>query len=354
MEVCVNTELVADKKTNESGHFNVKKSVTFLVLRFLNHLKQCGRSAHTISAYRNDLGMFSQFLKVSTHSLEDIGSEIAEEWAHYLLSHGRKSAASQRRAFMSVRSFMHFLVSNSYLHGSPFLNRKSPDQPKNAPFAVQPKHFARVIKNLEILVKRGDEKGIRDLSLVLVLGECGLKASEVAALQWADIEWRSQKRHSIGRGKLIVRKGHRPRLIPFSAQTGRALFALHELSAARIPAEQLPLASVFFGYQNVSRQVSNKNLQRHSIKFIIYEICADNLGISYNAESFRNHAILNWLKKGLNGEQIADLAGYSSLSSLERFVTLSSTLGEKNRAQEVDGRQPCHERQPTASADWPL
>ena len=128
---------------------------------------------------------------------------------------------------------------------------------------------------------------------------------------------------------LVVRTGEHSRLVPLDGACRRALEQHRSMQMA--PAEEwqatetLNDSTVFFGYQNMTRRPSPKGMQRHSVKFIIYELCRDIIGTAYNSESLRNHAILSWIAKGYSASRVAELAGYSSIQSLERFLTVPST-----------------------------
>lgn len=304
------------------------------VLRFLNRLKVTGKSAHTITAYRNDLNFFGRFLKDTRSDPGSLSNAVVADWIHYLQTHGRTSASSVRRAQMSVRTFIHFLVESKVLYGSSFLSMKSPRQPKNHLHFIPEDQFQSLCRIFRSRAMAHDSKAIRDLALILVLGKAGLKASEAASLRWSDLHLPER-----GKASIIVRGKEKTRLVQVDQSVKAALNALRleakpELSATLSPephsASQQELASrlqndhVFFGFQNVTRRLSTKSVQRHSIKFIIYEICQEHFGIPYHSESFRNHAIMLWFKAGMSLERVAELAGYSSLHSLERFLTSDS------------------------------
>jgi site-specific recombinase XerD len=312
-----------------------------LVLRFLNRLKVSGRSAHTISAYRNDLNLFGRFLKdtgLDPTLPSSAGGSLTDHWVFFLETHGRHSPASMRRAQMSVRTYLHFLVESKTIVGSPLLISKSPKQPRSDLFCMPADDFRKLTDQLGAMARKGDGKALRDLALVLVLGKAGLKASEAAALAWEDLSLPDS-----GKGTLVVRSGEKSRIVPMETQTTRALRDLRNRQTQWTESTQVDSdnpknesprprrESVFFGFQNISRKPSQKAIQRHSIKFIIYELCQSFLSIAYNSESLRNHAILCWFKKGYDSERIADLAGYSSLQSLDRFLTPDLTLANFRR-----------------------
>lgn len=317
--------------------------LTPLFLRFLNRLKVNGRSIHTISAYRNDLNLFGSFLKTTRYDPSVGSTQMIEEWLHFLGTHGRHSQASQRRALMSIRTFLHFLIESRIIEGSPFLETRSPKQPRSELFCILPAHFKKLCTKLRKAAVAGDEKAVRDLALVNVLGRSGLKASEAAGLTWKDVDWNPR-----GRSRLLVRTGNRVRIIPLDPESTRALTALRSL------AEHQDESSIFFGFQNITRRHNSKSMQRHGIKFIIYQLCEELLGIPYNSESLRNLAILNWLKKGWDMQKIADLAGYASLQSLERFAPQHSTLALFRRNRECRGGPKEDEQFACGETDRPV
>lgn len=304
------------------------------VLRFLNSIKKLGRSSHTIAAYRNDLTLFSAFLEETGFDPADWGVDSVAHWDEYLRQHGRRSPASARRAMMSVRTFLRFLVEDGILETSPFLESKSPEQPVHDLLVVSERDFGQMCDTLWKAARQDDDKAIRDLALVLVLGECGLKASEVAGLRWADVVLSSEGPLS---GTLAIQKGNE-RVIPFGAEVGLALKLLRETRTQLGLSTSLD-AHLFFGYANLTRRVQTPHLHRHGIKFVIYEVCQETLGAPFNAESLRNRAIRRWIREGLENTEVAKLAGYSSLHSLERFLAQGRrTRKSRRRQKQARGR----------------
>jgi integrase/recombinase XerD len=300
-----------------------------LLLRFLNRLKQTGKSVHTISAYRNDLSIFCHFLADEKIDPRDFQSQFQERWVHFLARHGRKSPASVRRALMSSRTFLHFLIKEKIIERSPLLEAKSPKQPAHDLLTVKPEHYFQLGHTLAKGSELNDPKAIRDLALIRLLGECGLKASEAAQMKWSDIHFEG---HPDGEPQTVSLRiaGQNERLVkadkPVADALGRLRKARLQLSLSAGPDDKL-----FFGFLNVSRKLKSGALHRHGVKFVVYEVCGEILNIPYNSESLRNHAILRWLDLGLNNQQVAQLAGYSSLNSLERFRTKTKSQRRPQR-----------------------
>lgn len=319
-----------EKNVHAHEHFSFEK-LSLLLIRFVAQLKKNGKSSNTISAYKNDLSLYCEFLTEKQISPDNYSVPTQEYWLSFLKENGRQSQASLRRAQMSVRSFLHFLVSEKVILKSPFLEIKSPKQPSSILLTVPQDKFSILCRTLKQKALTGDAKAVRDWTLMLVLGECGLKASEVAHLSWGDVwpEVEEPKHNDSVAGCLRV-VGEHERLVPYSTELSLALTMLKDV---RIQLE-LPVAlesKLFFGYLNVSRKTRTDYLHRHGIKFVIYEVCTDILGIPYNSESLRNYAILKWLDKGLDNEKVAGLAGYSSLNSLDRFLKCSNKRKSSKR-----------------------
>ncbi|MBX9702887.1 MAG: site-specific integrase, partial [Silvanigrellaceae bacterium] len=176
-----------------------------------------------------------------------------------------------------------------------------------------------------------DEKTIRDWGLVLLIGECGLKSTEASHLTWGDIwleENSVQKDKKYG-GSLRV-PGANERLVPFSHELKAALDMLQEARSRLCLASNLR-DKLFFGFHNITRLSPSPALHRHGIKFVLYEVCQRVLNIPYNSESLRNHAIMSWVEQNLSNEKVAELAGYSSLNSLERFLQTSRAKRQPGR-----------------------
>lgn len=314
-----NTAKVA--QAQESLRF---ENLSMLLVRFINQLKKTGKSSNTISAYKNDLGLFCEFLSEKQISPDNYNLPTQEYWLTFLKENGRQSQASLRRAQMSIRSFLHFLVSEKIILRSPFLELKSPKQPPSVLLTVPNEKFFILCRTLKQKALTGDAKAVRDWTLVLVLGECGLKASEVANLSWGDVwpEVEEPKSSDAIAGCLRV-ASEQDRLVPYSTELSQALNMLRDIRSQLSLSTALD-AKLFFGYLNVSRKTRTDYLHRHGIKFVIYEVCSDILGVPYNSESLRNYAILKWINQGLDNEKVARLAGYSSLNSLERFLKCST------------------------------
>ncbi len=317
------------------NHENIPFSfeiLSALLIRFINQLKKTGKSLNTMNAYRNDLTLFCEYLTEHQIIPSEFSINSQEKWILFLKENGKRSQASIRRALMSVRSFLHYLIAESVILNCPFLDSKSPKHPLTSLLTVSTEKFSTLSKVLQQKMLLGDTKSVRDYALILILGECGLKATEAANLTWGDIwtelEDLNDKKTDVAGCLRIC--GTNERLIPYSKELTLALENLKKIRKSMGLSIELN-SKLFYGYLNVSRRTCKDYLHRHGIKFVIYEVCIDILGIPFNSESLRNHAILRWLNQGLEISRVAQLAGYNSIHSLERFLNCVDMKTKSNR-----------------------
>ncbi len=276
-----------------------------LVLRFLNTLRKNGRSVNTLSAYRNDINLFMEFLHQNQMNPEDYQSQ--EEWLHFLKQKGRNSHASVRRALMSIRSFFHFLVQEKMLAAAPSLDWKSPVQPKHDLLIVTNKHFQEIKNALFKEAQTKNPRGVRDLVLFLLLGEYGLKATEAAVLTWGDVTLNT-----------LNLKGQRARNLEISSELTVALEDLRTLRK-ELHLSIHPQDFIFYSIKTNTHEQVSDGFHRHSLKSAVYTFCQRTVSTPYNAESLRNYAIKTLMESQKSPEALARFAGYASLNSLERF-----------------------------------
>lgn len=179
-------------------------------LRYLSLEKAA--SPHTLRSYRTDLLGFQRFLAESGDpALAAVSPRVVRAWLADL--HGRRlDPTSIARKLAALRSWFRFLVRRGVLAGNPAREVRSPRRPQKL-VAFLP------IDESEALMEGrglGGAARDRDLAVLELLYASGLRVSELAALDWDDVE----------RGERTVRvlgKGGKERIVPFGRKAARAL-----------------------------------------------------------------------------------------------------------------------------------
>ena len=179
------------------------------------------RSALTIRNYRRDLEGFFAHLAGARVEFDEAGREIAREYLG-LLRHGQgsrrppRAPASVKRVASTIRAFYGWLDREYELPagtpGDSILRLRFPKAPRLLP------HFLSE-QEAGDLVAAPDEatpRGLRDRALLELLYGAGLRVSEAASLDAADLDLTNLQVRVLG-------KGDRPRVSLFGAPARAAL-----------------------------------------------------------------------------------------------------------------------------------
>jgi integrase/recombinase XerC len=171
---------------------------------FIAYLRdQKGYSQHTIRNYRIDLTQFSQFL-VSREALPD-GQEVDQDMEaidalvirEYLGSlFGRFARSTIARKLSAVRSFFLFLEKKGIVMTNPAGDIATPKLGKYIPVYLP-------VDDVFRLLERPDRKkplGLRDLAILEVLYSCGIRVSELEALDISGVDFEERLVTVIGKG----------------------------------------------------------------------------------------------------------------------------------------------------------
>ena len=188
------------------------------VERYLDELRSVRRrSPLTIRNYRRDLAGFLAFLAAREVEVEfdRAGRELAREYLGALRAED-VAQASVKRVASTIRAFYGWLDREGELPagapGDSILRLRFPKAPRLLP------HFLSEQEADDLVAAPGDAtpRGLRDRALLELLYGAGLRVSEAASLDSADIDLTNRQLQVMG-------KGERPRVCLFGAPARRAL-----------------------------------------------------------------------------------------------------------------------------------
>jgi site-specific recombinase XerD len=176
-------------------------------------LRALNRSANTRAAYAESLRQLVDFLARAGMPTEaaKVRREHVEAWLADLAESGRSPATCNKR-YMAARVFFAWCVEEGECIASPMAKMKPPPIPEKPVPIVDD-------DALHKLLKACDGKGFterRDMALMRLLIDSGLRRGEVAGLTLDDVDLEHDVVHVVG-------KGRRPRAVPFGPKAGQAL-----------------------------------------------------------------------------------------------------------------------------------
>ncbi len=212
----------ADKQSLES-------SDELLLGRFRTELTKQDLSPSTIKAYLSDLHQLQQWLvwlhEGSRHiPLVEVTSADLRAFRKHLIHKDRRRPATVNRRLLTFRRFYAWLVAQDAMSKNPAIGlRFVRSSARRRPLSLKKSEILALIRAAEAAPPK---LAFRNMAIVQLMLQAGLRVGEVAALTQADITLGSRS------GVVEVRegKGMKHRVIPLNTAARRALSAYIERS----------------------------------------------------------------------------------------------------------------------------
>jgi len=181
-----------------------------LLKSFFNYLEYEKRySKHTLVSYKTDLGQFQSYLKLH-YELEQI--ELANHlhvrsWIVHMMQN-QMTAKSVNRKISSLKSFFKFHKRKGNIAINPMQKIVSPKQGKRLPAYIREDKLMTLLKSDHFTP---DFMGLRDLLILEILYQTGIRRSELISIMNQDINLSNNTLKVFGKGK-------KERLIPLKSE----------------------------------------------------------------------------------------------------------------------------------------
>jgi len=284
---------------------------------FISYLRdQKGYSKHTLRNYLIDLTQFSEFLVKREALPQDdqkldldmdaIDALVIREYLGSLF--GRYERSTIARKLSAVRSFFIFLEKKGMVRANPAGDVATPKLEKYIPVYLP-------VDDVFRLLERPDRKkplGLRDLAILEVLYSCGIRVSELEALDISGVDFE-------GRLVTVIGKGNRERIVPI----GRiALKAVRDyLEATRglrkghgYDSRDAPLFINFRGGRLSGRSIG-RIIKRYATE--------SGLNPEISPHSMRHTFATHLLDGGADLRAVQELLGHASLSTTQKYTHVS-------------------------------
>ena len=285
---------------------------------FLAHLEaQKGYSKHTLRSYRVDLGQFVDFLlskELTGKSQSDAGfpgiNEVTPQSIKAYLGslHGCLKRTSISRKLSAIRSFFLFLEKERVINKNPACDISSPRLEKYLPDYLSVDDAFRFLER----PNRNKWLGMRDLALLELLYSCGIRASELAALDIQDIDFDQSLVKVIG-------KGNKERIIPVGQQALHIIRDYLEITQDIRKKKGLqPAKGVLFINWRGGR-LSVRSLGRIVKRYAIESGLTSEISPHALRHTFATHL----LDGGADLRSVQELLGHASLATTQRYTHVS-------------------------------
>lgn len=283
------------------------------IKKFAHYLQQAERSPFTIKNYVADLGAFSDWFNVTnddTLTPDKITPTDLREYKQFLSRKKQLKPSSINRKLATLKSFLNWA-----------------EQTKQIPYSLpMPRRLARTKQGPRWLDRREQnqllrtaesQRNRRNLAIIKIILNTGLRVQELCALRWEDIVIDARK------GTLVVKhgKGNKQREVPLNKEARDAFLSLGY--TAHIKSHQF----IFTGQRGA--------LTTRGVQFMLrrYADLAKIKGIS--PHHLRHTFCKNLVNAGIGLEKIAAMAGHENLETTRRYCEPS--LADLQQAVELIG-----------------
>lgn len=179
---------------------------------FVRSLRAENCSERTVETYSQSLGQFAAFLKEKGMPTrpEHITREYVESFIADLLSRLKPATANNR--YRGLQRYFKWLVEEGEIKTSPMARMRPPRIPEQPPEILDPEDLQKILKACQ---GHGFENR-RDMAIIRILIDTGLRRSEMAGLTMEDVDLGDQTLRVVG-------KGARVRIVPYGRKAARDL-----------------------------------------------------------------------------------------------------------------------------------
>ncbi|WP_306552179.1 tyrosine-type recombinase/integrase [Daejeonella sp.] len=271
--------------------------------RFIRYLQFEKRfSPHTVTAYKNDLDQFSQYIVSFQSELLDVTHQHVRTWIVSLMDDGIEARTINRK-ISSLRSFYKFLQREDLIGNSPMIYVRAPKIPKRLPIVITEQKMDILLDAQDVF--SNDFHGIRDRLIIELLYGTGIRLSELVNLADNDINVYEQQIKVLG-------KRNKERIIPISKPLAKL-----------VGDYQLQKLNQNFDNKSSALIVTNQGNKVYA-KFIYRTV---NLVLSFisthdkkSPHILRHSFATSLLNRGADLNAIKELLGHSSLAATQVYT----------------------------------
>jgi integrase/recombinase XerD len=282
-------------------------------------------SPNTVSAYRNDLQQFADYLRAEAERQGGVdfapGSIDRDQISAYFL-HLRDrgySGASIARKTAALRSFFQYLRRKGEVASDPTQGIGSPEVKKPLPRTVRDDQVSALMAFLE---SRDTPEGLRDHAMLRLLSATGMRVGELVILNLDDIGFGDRRVRVVGRG-------NRERNLPLDETTLNSIRGYLE-GARPFLTRNTPGEIALVVNQRGQR------LTRQGFWLIMKGLVRDaGLPAIMTPHMLRHSFATHQIDEGLGLEELRQLLGHASIATTQIYTQVAGQTAEERAVTSV-------------------
>lgn len=259
-------------------------------------------SDRTVSSYRSDLELFSQFLKETDAGLDFVSADrdVVRLWVIDMMEKGETTTTVNRK-LSALRSFYRFLRIKGVIAVSPVQGVKGPKNKKPLPQFVKESEMNELLDHTDL----GEGfVGVRNKTVIAVLYETGMRMAELIGLDDRDVDFSNQTIKVTG-------KRNKQRFIPFGKELNEYLHKYLEVRTNTFG----PTQGAFFLSQKGDR------IPRHQVYLLVKDALSKVSDVSKKSPHVLRHTFAtSMLNHHAELGAVKELLGHNSLQTTQIYV----------------------------------
>ncbi len=271
---------------------------------FLAQLEARGMSDNTIKAYRSDLSDLLEFL---SDTKQELTLDALRDWM-WRQSEAGATKSTLARKTSSAKAFTEFLFERGNLASDPGLRLRAPKLERTLPKVASEKSLAEVFSKLGELAQDQNPSSLRDLCAFELLYATGMRVSELAGLNIADIDYSRKLLKVTG-------KGNKQRMLPYGDAAAKALNEYIRAGRPKLVNDTSPEALLL-----TSR---GKRVGVRQLYSLVANLLAQTATGPAGPHTLRHSAATHLLDHGADLRAVQEILGHSSLATTQIYTQVS-------------------------------
>jgi integrase/recombinase XerC len=287
-----------------------------LVERYLSYLEGPRRaSLHTVKAYRSDLTDLLVFCERMGRTLPDVDHPMLRSYLANLSTRGLVRSSIKRKASV-VRRFYRFCEREGLVDANPAELLVLPKGRARLPRVLKAVEVGRVLSHAEGRTADPDAppEAWRDLALVELLYDAGLRAGEACSLRLDDVDLEK------GWVRVVQGKGRRDRVVPLADTASIAIEAYVAHGRPPLAERQAEGAAGTLFLNTRGRSMTTRDVRRVVTKLGIAALDGRPMWPHLLRHSFATHL----LEGGADLRSVQELLGHADVGSTQVYTHVTS------------------------------
>ena len=269
-----------------------------------------GRSAHTVRAYRGDVGAMLDFAGITTSAqVADIDLPLLRAWlAGYARAGGARASLARRAS--AARAFTSWATGRGLIVGvDPGVRLSVPRGGQHLPEVLRAGQMATVLDDARTAGDDDDPVAVRDAAILELLYASGIRVAELCGLNLADLDQEQRLVRVIG-------KGDKQRSVPFGVPAATALDRWLTIGRPQLIAPNSRTA-LFLGSRGA-------RIDQRVVRRCVNRATTTSVGASLSPHALRHSGATHMVEGGADLRTVQEILGHSSLATTQVYTHVSS------------------------------